>query len=62
MWEIAIVVLLVATALFFTGRSLARSLLHGDDKGRCSGGRRGCSCASACGGGISEQGKEVRRE
>lgn len=61
MWEAVIVLLLLATALFFTGRSLARSF-RGDAKGGCRGGGcRGRSCASACGG-VSEQGKEVRHE
>ncbi|MBN1676180.1 MAG: FeoB-associated Cys-rich membrane protein [Kiritimatiellae bacterium] len=60
MWDMVVAVLIVGTALFFTGLSLVRSL-HDDDKAGCGGGCRRCSCASACDG-VSEQGKEVRCE
>ena len=47
MWEVIVTVLVVAIALYFTGRSLFKNL-NGKDGGTCSGGCGGCPSMSKC--------------
>jgi len=59
MWEIAVVALIIGIALFFTGRSLVRTLRgKGPEGGGACGGCGGCPSASIC----SEPGDQQKEE
>ena len=47
MWEVVVAIVIVGVALYFSARSLLRSLRGGDEAGHCAG-CAGCSLASSC--------------